>query len=104
MLTILYNFNYFSLTRSVRQGCSLSPLLYVLCLEPFAQAIHNDCFIAGIYTPNNRFHVKISLYADDNTIILTNDQSIRRFFYHVSNFEKVSGSKVNYKKGVLLGK
>ena len=48
----------------------------------------------------------MSLYADDNTTILTNDQSIRRFFYHVSNFEKVSGSKVNFKKsnGVLLGK
>jgi len=48
----------------------------------------------------------MSLYADDNTTILTNDQSIRRFFDHVSNFEKVSGSKVNYKtsNGVFLGK
>ena len=63
--------NSFSLTRSVRQGCSLSPLLYVLCLEPFARAIQNDSFITGIYTPDNRFYVQMSLYADDNTTILT---------------------------------
>jgi len=48
----------------------------------------------------------MSFYADDNTYILTSEQPIIRFFHHVVNFEKVSGSKVNYKQsnGVFLGK
>ena len=69
----------FGLTRSVRQGCSLSPLLYVLCLEPFVRTIQNDGLIKGIPTPINVLHVKMSLYADDNTSILTSKQSIVRF-------------------------
>jgi hypothetical protein len=32
----------FAVTRGVRQGCSLSPLLYVLCIEAFATKIHLD--------------------------------------------------------------
>ena len=78
----------------------------MLCLEPFARTIQNDDLIKGIPTPDNALHVKMSLYADDNTSILTSDQSIVRFFYHVANFERISGSKINYKKsnGVFLGK
>jgi len=96
----------FGLTRSVRQGCSLSPLLYVLCLEPFARIIQNHDIIKGIPTPDNVLHVKMSPYADDYMSILTSDQSIVRFVYHVANFERVSGSKINYKKsnGVFLCK
>ena len=96
----------FALTRSVRQGCSLSPLLYVLCLEPFAKVIQDDPHINGIKTPGGKFHVKMSLYADDNTTCLSDEKSISLFFKHVSDFEKVSGSRVNYKKscGMFLGK
>ena len=39
----------------------------------------------------------MSLYTDDNTTILTNDQSIRCFFYHVSNFEKYLVQKLTTK-------
>ena len=38
----------FNLERSVRQGCSLSPLLYILCLEPLAFKIQNDIIIKGL--------------------------------------------------------
>ena len=37
----------FPVSRSVRQGCSLSPLLYVLVLEPFAIKVRNDKLIQG---------------------------------------------------------
>jgi hypothetical protein len=30
------------ISRSVKQGCSLSPLLYVLCLEPFVRKVCKD--------------------------------------------------------------
>ena len=96
----------FLLSRSVRQGCSLSPLLYVLCIEPFVNLVQNDPAIKGIVTPGGKYHVKMSLYADDNTTVLTDDISISNLFKHVHDFQLISGSKVNYSKscGMFLGK
>jgi len=96
----------FPLSRSVRQGCSLSPLLYVLCLEPFILKVQNNINIKGIKVPGSPLEIKMSAYADDNTAILTDDVSISHFFKDVKLFELVSGSKVNYNKsnGVFMGK
>jgi hypothetical protein len=60
----------FYLSRSVRQGCSLSLLLYVLCFEPFAKKNQDNPNIKGILVPEDKFEVKMSLYEDDNTTIL----------------------------------
>ena len=48
----------------------------------------------------------MSLYADNNTTVLTDDKSMFHFFRHVSDFQKVAGSKINYNKscGMFLGK
>ena len=96
----------FVLERSVRQGCSLSPLLYALCLEPLAKKVQEDTNINGVVAPGGKFHVKMSLYADDNSTFLTDDRSIHLFSNHVYNYQKMSGSKINYNKssGMFLGK
>ena len=88
----------FPLSRSVRQGCSLSPLLYVLCLEPFILKVQNNINIKGLKVPGSPLEIKISVYADDNTAILIDDVSISHFFKNVKLFESISDSKVNYTK------
>jgi len=55
----------FSVTRSVRQGCSLSPLLYVLILEPFLRKLSTDSNIIGLHVPGNSAELKYTAFADD---------------------------------------
>ena len=96
----------FEIKRGVRQGCSLSPLLYVICFEPFANKVRNLDNIKGLKMPGTGQELKQTLYADDGTAILTSELSIHNFFHLIKLFGRVSGSKVNYDKtrGMFLGK
>ena len=96
----------FPIKRGVRQGCSLSMLLYVICFEPFAHKIRTLDEIKGLKLPGSNLEVKLSMYADDSTAILTNDSSAQKYFYWVKMFGKISGAKINYdkSKGLYLGK
>ena len=95
----------FSLSRGVRQGCPLSPLLYILALEPLGCAIRLYKNIKGVKLPGGT-EAKISMYADDTTLILSDDKSIIRSFQLVRRYEHASGAKLNRQKsyGVYLGK
>jgi len=96
----------FSVTRGVRQGCSLSPLLYVLILEPFARKIREDSTIEGIKLPGQSDFAKLSLYADDSTGILSSELSIKKLLHYCHLYGKASGAKLNKMKtkGIWLGK
>ena len=96
----------FPIERGVRQGCSLSQLLYVICFEPFAQKIRNLDVIKGLKLPGSNLELKMSIYADDSIGIFVNDTSMQHYFYWVKLFGKISGSKVNLgkSKGMFLGK
>ena len=56
-----------NISRSVKQGCSLSPLLYILCLEPFIRKVYLDREIKVIQLPGSNISCKISAFADDST-------------------------------------
>ena len=95
----------FKIERSVRQGCSLSPMLYVLCIEPFAQKIRLDKYIKGLQLPGSLIECKISQYADDTNCIVTSKESIRKIFVLSELYSLASGAKLNKEKstGVWLG-
>ena len=63
----------FPIKRGVRQGCSLSMLLYVICVESFAHKIRTLTEIKGLKLPGSNLEVKLSMYVDDSTAILTSD-------------------------------
>ena len=62
----------FELHRGVRQGCPLSALLFILCVETLACKIRQNQNIQGFkFSHNGKIKsIKISQYAD-NTIYLS---------------------------------
>ena len=101
-----YLSSFFSLSRGVRQGCPLSPLLYVLVSEVLAVNIRANPRIVGLSLPGLPAPLSpISQYADDTSIIVTSDDSIRAVFETFALFERGSGAKLNQSKskGLWLG-
>ena len=96
----------FPVTRSVRQGCGLSPSLYVIALEPLLDKIRKCKEIVGVSLPGSDDSAKISAFADDGLGFCTTDASIRALLKIYNNFGKASGSKLNYSKtkGIFVGK
>lgn len=95
------------LHRGLRQGCPLSPLLYILVAESLGQIIRKADNIQGIPIPGgNGETAKITQYADDATLTLRDDMSVQRCFDIVTRYERGSGSKLNYEKteGIYIGK
>ncbi|CAC5415417.1 unnamed protein product [Mytilus coruscus] len=50
---------YFRLKNSVKQGCPISALLYVLLAEPLSIAIKKNCEIRGVVIPNTNVEEKV---------------------------------------------
>ena len=93
--------DFFSLSRGVRQGCPLSPYLFILCAEILGAAIRRDKLIHGIQISDKE--CKVSQYADDTTLILDGTKpSLERSFLLLDIFAKLSGLKVNLEKTEAL--
>ena len=95
----------FPVSRGVRQGCPLSPLLYVLVAETMACAVRADTRIDGFPLPCSNRRVKISQYADDTTVLVCSDVSLVALFQLFERYERASGARLNPRKccGLLLG-
>ena len=96
----------FCVERSVRQGCPLSPLLYIICLEPVLQTIREDPKIKGVPIPGTKEDCKTSAYADDCKFFVKNQESAEQILLHFNNFGKFSGAKLSQNKseGMFLGR
>ena len=92
---------FFKLGRGVRQGCPLSPYLFILCAEILAETIRKNENIKGITI--NEQEIKISQYADDTTLILDGSTvSFTTSLRILDLFSEISGLRLNNKKTVAL--
>ena len=92
----------FKIERGVRQGCPLSPYLFVLSVEVLANAIRRDPSIKGISISQNE--IKLSQYADDTTLILDGSQdTLEASLDVIEKFSKISGLRLNNKKPKRYG-
>ena len=92
---------FFNLSRGVRQGCPLSPYLFILCVELLATNIRKNNEIKGIKI--NESEVKISQYADDTTIVLDGSQiSLDETILTLDKFALFSGLQINFQKSNIV--
>uniref|UniRef100_A0A803KGA6 Reverse transcriptase domain-containing protein n=1 Tax=Xenopus tropicalis TaxID=8364 RepID=A0A803KGA6_XENTR len=91
----------FELSRGTRQGCTLSPLLFALAIEPFAQAVRLHPQLVGLEIANRL--EKIQLYADD-TLVYLGDRgpSLDTLISLTTQFARASGLCVSPSKSVLF--
>lgn len=90
----------FQIERGVRQGCPLSAILYVLCAEPFHEAICKCPDISGIRM--GEVEAKMFQHADDTTFFVENVSSIQSILKIIEVYERASGSKCNIDKTEML--
>ena len=90
----------FPLRSGTRQGCALSPLLFIIVLEVPATAIREEKEIKGIQIGKE---VKFSLFTDDMILYIENPKdSIRKLLVLISEFSKVAGYKINTQKSLAF--
>ena len=91
-----YISSWFSPKRGVRQGCPLSPYLFLLSVEILACKIRQDSNIKGLIFNGNE--IKISQLADDTTCVVKDEASLRELIETFIRFDKCAGLKINIDK------
>ena len=90
----------FKLQRGIRQGCPLSPLLFVLAVELLALKIRQEKSIKGIKVVDT--FTKIRQYADDTTFLLKDAIDFREVLSRLKEFTVFSGLKINKTKSKAI--
>jgi exonuclease III len=91
---------FFKPTRGIRQGCPISANIFVTIVEILAAAIRQKQTIIGIKIGNKTY--KISQYADDTVIFLSDLDSLKEVFNILDMFKQCSGLKANREKSEAI--
>ena len=95
-----------NMNRGIRQGCPISALLYIFVAEILAQKINTNDNIHGFKTNNMDREIKKNIqHADDLTVALRDEISMKNTIDTINEFCLHAGSKVNLAKTecLLLG-
>ena len=88
-------------TRGSRQGCPLSPYIFLICAEMLASMLRNNPSVHGINIHDRCFLV--SQYADDTIITLDYSEDVLREIVKTFKlYAKYSGLRVNYEKSEIM--
>ena len=92
----------------MRQGCPVSPLIFILQAEPLACAIRKNKNIIGFPLPNVdrendvKAEVKLNTYVDDAQFFNATENSIKESFKMFEIYENASGAKIHKMKTTAL--
>lgn len=92
--------SYFEPTRGIRQGCCVSPYLFILCVEVMATLIRQSPNILGLQLGDDT--TKILQFADDSTCLLRSFSSLNPLLVEMDKFAAWSGLTINKTKSMIL--
>lgn len=92
--------NYFAPSRGVRQGCCVSPYLFLVAVEILAIQIRQNPAIRGISVGSGE--ACITQFADDLTGLVSDRESAVEFLSTIECFGRFSGLVINKEKSHLL--
>ncbi len=92
--------NRFPINRRVRQGCEISPFLFLLVVELLSLNIRNNADIKGVTIFDRE--IRISQFADDTTLFLENTNQVAKVLEIINTFSEASGFKLNIPKCEIL--
>jgi hypothetical protein len=72
-----------------RQECSISPYIFNIVLEVLARTIRQQKEMKGLRT--SKEEIKVSLFADDMIVYISNPKNSTIELQLINNFSKVSG-------------
>ena len=93
---------YAPLKNSIKQGCPISALLYVIAAEPLGQALLKNNKIHGIKIPFSETESKFFSHADDTSLTVSNKNSISEVFKVLDIYSEASGAKINKQKSEIM--
>lgn len=94
-------FNPFQVSRGTKQGCPLSPLLFIVTLEPLAEAIRTHTAIKGVRLGHQEH--KLRSFVDELLVLMSHPQdSVPPLLDIVNKFSEISGYKVNWSKSEVI--
>ena len=92
----------FPITRGVRQGDPLSCFLFDLAIEPLACMIRNDPNLHGINIPGIDPNILVTMFADDTTLFLSENDRLDDAQQILDRWCRVSGAKFNIDKTEII--
>ncbi len=90
----------FKFSRGIRQGCSLSGMLYALAIEPMLQQLREH--ICGLNLPICKSSISLSVYADDVVVLINGQNDVQVLMKVLEDFRVLSSAKVNWNKSEAL--
>uniref|UniRef100_A0A803SWC5 Reverse transcriptase domain-containing protein n=1 Tax=Anolis carolinensis TaxID=28377 RepID=A0A803SWC5_ANOCA len=93
----------FEICKGTRQGCPLSPLLFIFSLEILLKSIRDDPKLIGAKIRKHNY--KVRAFADDLICIIDDPiKTIQYWLTKIKEYGEVSGLKINTEKTMILPK